>query len=153
MQQFDYTKPVIVRMGTQTSPFYIKPGFNVVDLLFDENLVAEFGFSPFNTRVLRNGVSLDYRDDLVPSESLTLETAANIKEALPGPKIHKCERYFRRSGFRLETSKGDHLKLIVGSQAISVNYCNGELDIRSLKDLARHLNLKPRELIFEILTS
>lgn len=152
MQQFDYTKPIIVRMGTQTSPFYIKPGFNVVDLLFDENLVAGFGFSPFNTRVLRNGVSLDYRDDLVPGELLTIETAANIKEALPGPKVHKCERYRRKQGFKLETSKGDHFKWIIDGSAVPVNYCNGELDINSLKDIARRLNVKPRELIITILT-
>lgn len=153
MGQFDYTKPVVVRCGLETSLFYIKPGFTVVDLLFDENLVAVLSFSPFNARVLRNGVTLDYREDLVPGDSLTVETAANIKEALPGPKVHKCERYRRKNGFGLEASKGDHAKWIVGGHAISVNYCKGELDIRSLKDLARHLNLKPRELILTILTS
>jgi hypothetical protein len=152
MEPLDYKKPVIVRYGTESLPFYIEKGFSVVDLVFNEKMVAVLGYSPFNARVLRNGVTLGYLDDLIPGESIIIETAIHTKEALPGPKIHKCERYRRKQGFELESSKGDHCKWVINGQAVSVNYCNGELDINSLKDIARHLNVKPRELIINILT-
>ena len=92
-----------------------------------------------------------YLDDLIPGESITIETAIQTKAALPGPKFHKCERYRRKQGFKLETSKGDHFKWLINGQAVSVNYCNGELNMNSLKDIAHHLSVKPRELIINIL--
>jgi len=152
MEPLDYKKPVIVRYGTESLPFYIEKGFSVVDLVFNEKMVAVLGYSPFNAKVLRNGIQLDYHDEIIPGESLVIETRANFKAGLPGPKFHKCERFRRKNGFEIETSKGDHAKWIVDGQAVSVNYCNGELDIKSLKELARQLNLKPRELINNILT-
>ena len=152
MEPLDYKKPVIVRYGTESLPFYIEKGFSVVDLVFNEKLVAVLGYSPFNAKVLRNGIQLDYHDEIIPGESLVVETRANFKAGLPGPKFHKCERFRRKNGFEIEASKGDHAKWIVDGQAVSVNYCNGELDIKSLKELARQLNLKPRELINNILT-
>lgn len=153
MERLDYTKPIMILYGVDSQPFRIKPGFCVIDLLFDEKLVADLGFSPFNSNVLRNGLALNCFETLLPGELLTIETAAHFKEALPGPKLHKCERYRRKQGFEIEPSKGDHAKWIISGHAVSVNYCNGELDIKSLKDLAHHLNLKPRDLISSILTS
>lgn len=152
MQELDYSKPVIVRYGVDSLPFRIEPGFCVVDLIFNEHAIAVLGFSPFNVRLLRNGLQLSYLDELVPGEAVVLETAVNIKGALPGPKFHKCERYRRKQGFGIARSKGDHAKWIIGDRSIPVNYCGGELDLRSLKDLAHHLKMKPRDLIISILT-
>ncbi len=152
MQKLDYSKPVIVRYGVDSLPLRIEPGFCVVDLIFNENALGVLGFSPFNARVLRDGLQLSHLDELVPGEVVVVETAVNIKEALPGPKFHKCERYRRKQGFGIVRSKGDHAKWIIGDRRIPVNYCGGELDVRSLKDLAHHLKMKPRDLIICILT-
>ncbi|HEU5123615.1 MAG TPA: hypothetical protein VFW05_06080 [Verrucomicrobiae bacterium] len=153
MEQLDFKRPVAVQYGMEVFPFFIERGFSVVDLVFNENCVAVLGYSPFNVKVLREGRTLDYLDELVPGESLVLETAVNIKGALPGPKIFKCERYRRKCGFQREQSKGDHFKWIINGHRVSVNYCNGELDVRSLKEIAKLLDLKPRDLIMNILTS
>lgn len=154
MQSLDYSKPVTVKHGASAVPFQIEPGFCVVDLILNENAVALFGFSPFNVRAIRNdGHIIGYLDSLYPGEVIILETAANAKEALPGPKFHKCERFRRKQGYGISPSKGDHAVWIVGRERISVNYHQGELDLRSLKDLAGHLKVKPRDLIAMILSA
>jgi len=144
---------VIVRHGSSLLTLHIGPDFCVVDLLFDERATGVLGFSPFNARVIRNGLVLNYLDPLEAGQSLIIETAANTKGALPGPRVHKCERYRRKQGFGIAFAKGDHVKWIVGDKQVSVNYCEGELDQNSLKDLARHLGIKPRDLITDILTA
>ena len=154
MQPLDYSKPVIVKHGASTLPFQIEPGYCAIDLIFDENAIGILGFSPFNVRALRSdGRVIGYLDELYPGETIVVETAVNTKGALPGPKLHKCERYRRRQGFGIAQSKGDHAMWIVWEKRIPVNYCQGELDLNSLKDLAKHLNVKPRDLIARILSA
>lgn len=152
VQPADYSKPVIVKHGASVVPFQIEPEFCLVDLILNENAGTLFGFSPFNVRAIRDdGHVIGFLDSLYPGETIILETAVNIKEALSGPKFHRCERFRRKQGYGIAPGKGDHAVWIVGEERISVNYHQGELDLRSLKDLARHLKEKPRDLIARIL--
>jgi len=128
---------------------YVRQGTTVGDLILDTDLAGKLGFDPFSVRVLLNQKPLALGNVIVPDVLIEIETVGTQKSGFAPPKRHKCERWMRDNGCApLPTRRNDdHEDWNVNGDRVQVNYRNGEMDLASLKAIARALKAKPFDVL------
>ena len=132
---------ITVIYGVDSLSVRLEHGMRVANLILDSGLADGLGFNPWNVHAIVNGRVLKMDTELVPGQTIVLETAVNTK-GIGTPKEHKCEKWRRKKGYVKEPGKGDHWRWLIGKQWVSVNYRNGDMDFASLNVKCRSAVVK-----------